>query len=205
MTKNIKIHGVFPTPVFETNLNRKVTDKEFNFILNNRNKTYEAIGTNLTNDKYILDNKDLLNIKMYLESCLEDYKNLILNSKNNFKIYITQSWVSYINNGNYHEVHRHPNSFISGVFYVKANPEFDSIRFWKDNYEPISFEINEYNMFNGLAHTFSVEDGRIILFPSNLRHEVLCKNNNETRISLAFNTFIKGEIGIKDHLTGLKI
>src|SRR5210317_850010 len=102
MNKDIKIHGVFPTPVFETNLNRKITDKEFNFILNNRNKTYEAIGTNLTNDKYILDNKNLLNIKMYLESCLEDYKNLVLNSKNNFKIYITQSWASYINNGNYH-------------------------------------------------------------------------------------------------------
>ena len=84
MSKDIKIHGVFPTPVFETNLNRKITDKEFNFILNNRNKTYEASGTNLTDDKSILDNKDLSNIKTYLESCLKDYKNLVLKSKNNF-------------------------------------------------------------------------------------------------------------------------
>ena len=36
---------------------------------------------------------------------------------------------------------------------------------------------------------------KIILFPSWLMHEVRAKEGDNERISLAFNTFIKGDIG----------
>ena len=41
------------------------------------------------------------------------------------------------------------------------------------------------------------------MFPSSLVHQVDLKKGNNTRISLAFNTFYKGKLGINSELTEL--
>jgi hypothetical protein len=45
--------------------------------------------------------------------------------------------------------------------------------------------------------------GDIILFPSSLTHMVETKEGTNTRISLAFNVFIKGTVGNNKNLTEL--
>jgi hypothetical protein len=52
---------------------------------------------------------------------------------------------------------------------------------------------------------FPVKTGSILLFPSSTTHRVEIKKGLNTRISLAFNVFIKGTIGDKKSLTELKI
>ncbi len=47
------------------------------------------------------------------------------------------------------------------------------------------------------------ENNNLILFPSSLTHMVETKEGNNTRISLAFNVFIKGIIGDNKNLTEL--
>jgi hypothetical protein len=39
---------------------------------------------------------------------------------------------------------------------------------------------------------FPVETGNLFMFPSSTTHQVETKQGNNTRISLAFNTFYKG-------------
>ena len=48
-----------------------------------------------------------------------------------------------------------------------------------------------------------VTTGLLVMFPSRLEHSVLNKKENNQRISLAFNTFIKGDIGDQKGLTHL--
>ena len=65
----------------------------------------------------------------------------------NIKIYITQSWLNYTNFKQYHHAHSHNNSFVSGVFYLKADKNFDFISF-KSPPRPSLLELDTYiNMF----------------------------------------------------------
>ena len=58
---------------------------------------------------------------------------------------------------------------------------------------------------NSESWWFEVGSGDLVLFPSNLEHMVETKVGNETRVSIAFNTFLKGHIGVDESLTGLQL
>ena len=45
----------------------------------------------------------------------------------------------------------------------------------------------------------------LILFPSTISHSVNPNNSDKERVSLSFNTFIKGYVGTKKRLTELKL
>ena len=48
-----------------------------------------------------------------------------------------------------------------------------------------------------------VESGDLVLFPSSFQHEVPQTTSKETRISIAFNTFIRGYLGDETSSTAL--
>jgi len=48
-----------------------------------------------------------------------------------------------------------------------------------------------------------VVPGLLMMFPSRLEHSVITKKESNNRISLAFNTFIKGDLGDQIGLTRL--
>jgi ectoine hydroxylase-related dioxygenase (phytanoyl-CoA dioxygenase family) len=50
-------------------------------------------------------------------------------------------------------------------------------------------------MFNSTEWSVSVEDGDILIFPSSCFHHVKVNQSNNRRISIAFNTFVRGTIG----------
>ena len=58
---------------------------------------------------------------------------------------------------------------------------------------------------NSESFTFNPKPGELILFPSHLRHNVLINPKEESRYSLAFNTFCFEELGTKESLTHLNI
>ena len=43
------------------------------------------------------------------------------------------------------------------------------------------------------------------MFPSHMTHLVEKKHGKNTRVSLSFNVFLKGDLGNKDNLTQLKL
>ena len=81
--------------------------------------------------------------------------------------------------------------------------EHDKIKFFNDKYSTIKLEIKDWNMWNSESWWFPVKTGDIILFPSSLTHMVETKQGDNTRISLAFNVFIKGTVGNNKSLTEL--
>ena len=76
-----------------------------------------------------------------------------------------------------------------------------------NTYIPISPDIDKkrWNHFNSRSWWFSVDTGTLVMFPSSTTHQVDVKEGNNTRISLAFNTFIKGTLGDNFSLTELKL
>ena len=194
-------HSLFPTAVtfFEY---KGITEKEIKFITEQKTRSNQGNTTSIDNN--ILNSKEMKKIKQFIEKSVKEYFKNIYQPKNNVEPYITQSWCNYTKEGQFHHKHAHPNSFISGVFYVQADRTKDKIYFYKEEYKQIKIPAKEYNFFNSESWWFETGTNDLVIFPSNLNHMVE-KVVGKERISLSFNTFLKGCIGEDVELTGLHI
>ena len=204
MKKDVKadIHGIFPTPVYFSTLDRKLSSEELNFVKKSKKDFYKNEGNITSSNTYILEEKPFKILKKDLMIMVEDYFNKVLSAKN-VEPYITQSWLNYTETNQYHHTHEHPNSLVSGVFYIDADKDNDKIKFFNKAYRQIKPEVREWNIWNSESWWFGVETGKIVLFPSSLTHCVEVKQGTNTRISLAFNVFVKGTLGVNKSLTEL--
>ena len=206
MMNQANIHSIFPVPIYTTRMDRAFTKKELQFVKEQKKHIYKSTGNFTTHDTYILDKKEFKNIKKFLEKCCKDYLEKIICSKNNISLYITQSWLNYTEESQYHHKHEHPNSVVSGVLYLDADVENDKIVFSHPiRYQQIQVDVDRFNAWNSDSWYVPVKAGELFMFPSSLSHQVIVKKGNNTRISLAFNTFYKGTMGSKDRLFELKI
>src|SRR6056300_1590836 len=203
--KEPTIANLFPTPIYINNLDRPFTKQELKFVENQKNHTTKNEGNVSSIDNYIINRKELKNIKKIIDIACEDYlQKIICPKEKNLKLYITQSWLNYTETNQFHHRHVHPNSVISGVLYFNCDKENDKIKFTNSKgYQQIKPEVNQYNIWNSDTWWFPLETGQLVMFPSSTTHQVETKKGNNTRISLAFNTFYKGTIGSNDGLTEL--
>ena len=199
------INGIFPTPIYTSKLNRELTNKELSFIDKTKLDVHKNKGNTTSNDNYILNNKSFKDLKIDLDLRVQDYFDKVISPSNSITPYITQSWLNYTEINQYHHKHAHPNSLVSGVFYINCHEEHDKIKFFNDNYRTIKLEVKNWNIWNSESWWFPVKTGDIILFPSSLTHMVETKQGDNTRISLAFNVFIKGTVGNNKSLTELHL
>jgi uncharacterized protein (TIGR02466 family) len=199
------INGIFPTPIYISKLNRELTQLELKFVDKNKKDFYKNDGNITSNNNYILNEKPFLNIKKELDKIVHDYFDKVLSTTDAITPYITQSWLNYTETNQYHHKHQHPNSLVSGVFYINCDDKFDKIKFFKNEHQTIKPEIKDWNIWNSESWWFSVKTGDVILFPSSLTHMVETKQGDNTRISLAFNVFIKGTVGNNKSLTELHL
>jgi uncharacterized protein (TIGR02466 family) len=195
------IENLFPTPVGFYELDKPVTEKELQFIKDLETRANDGNTTSV--DNYLLKSKEMKRIAAFIDKSVQDYFQAVYAPKHKVKPYVTQSWSNYTNKGQYHHKHAHPNSFISGVFYVAADPAKDRIFFYKDGYQQVKVTTEDWNQWNSESWWFPVETGKIVLFPSNLTHMVETVQSEDTRISIAFNTFLEGVIGDSQNLTEL--
>lgn len=200
-----KIHDLFPTPVYETYLDRKITKKEIDYMNKVSKKIQPNTGNTASADKHVLEGKPMSNLKKFILTHIDNYFEEIIHSCSDMKPYITQSWLNYTKPNQYHHTHEHENSMVSGVFYVNADKDKDSIRFYKTGYQQIKPTIKEYNLYNSTSWYVPAETGKLILFPSYLSHCVDEKEGNNLRVSLAFNVFIRGTVGTEINLTKLEL
>jgi|TARA_E500000305_G_scaffold64277_1_gene51231 uncharacterized protein (TIGR02466 family) len=196
------VEGLFPTPVYINNIDRNFTEQELQFVNDQQNNCIKNEGNIHTEDSYVLDRKQFKNIKIFLENCCKDYLEKIICPENNIELYITQSWLNYTKENQYHHKHLHSNSIISGVLYFNCNK--DSIKFYNSNINhTIKPLIKKYNFWNSETWTFPAKTGELFMFPSSLNHGVDVKKGDNIRISLSFNTFYRGVLGSDTALTKL--
>ena len=197
------IHNLFPTPIGFYELNREFTKSESDFLLNQKSRS--NMGNTTSIDNYICKSSKLKKLKQFFDESLLHYFTTVYRPKYDVIPRITQSWVNYTKPGEYHHKHAHPNSFISGVFYIQSDAEKDKIYFYKDGYQQIKVPAADWNEWNSESWWFEAVTGKLILFPSSLTHMVETVQTEQTRVSLSFNTFLSGYIGDENDLTGLRI
>jgi uncharacterized protein (TIGR02466 family) len=197
------IHNLFPTPIGFYDLGREFTKVELDFLLGQ--DTRPNSGNTTSVDNYICKNSKLKKLKKFFDESISDYFETVYKPKTEVTPMMTQSWVNYTKPGEYHHKHAHPNSFISGVFYIQTDDSKDRIYFYKDAYQQIKVMPREWNDWNSESWWFEAMTGRLILFPSSLTHMVETVGSEQTRVSLSFNTFLTGYFGDDNDLTGLRI
>jgi len=196
------IHNLFPIPVAFFDLQRPLTDSEREFIVNQKQRP--NMGNTSSENNYLLESQELSELKQFFQNSVDDFFYKVHSPKTNVSLRITQAWSNYTKPGGFHHKHSHPNSLISGVFYVQTDPEKDRIYFYKDGYQQIKLKTESYNEFNSESWWFEAVPNKLILFPSSLTHMVeALPNDAKTRISLSFNTFPIGNIGDALELTEL--
>ena len=196
------VHTLFPSTVCFFDLGRDLTKKEMAFIMNQKQKPNEGNSTSV-NDS-LLEDKTLENLKTFINDCFNNYAENVLRIKENASINITQSWANFTKKGEFHHRHSHSNSYLSGVFYVKADDKLDKIMFFKDGYNQIKLEPKDFNVHNSDSWFFNVKCNQFAVFPSSLTHMVPATETEE-RVSISCNTFPQGILGDSSKLTGLKL
>jgi len=196
-------HNIFPTPVAFFEFGTDLTEVELYFIKNQEVRNNDGNKTSVNNN--LFDCPEIAEIARFCEESVAEYFKEIYAPKFEVQPYITQSWANYTSKGQFHHKHEHPNSFVSGVFYVQAQQDIDRIYFYKNGYQQIKLPTDNYNLFNSDSWWLGVKTGQLVLFPSHLTHMVQTVQTDETRISISFNTFLKGYVGNDMELTGLHL
>ena len=105
---------------------------------------------------------------------------------------IANLWININGYKDSNRRHHHPESIISGVFYVKVPDKSSKLRFFHPSVNlmvrdwglNVDFKCNKYT--SSIWEIFP-EDGKLLLFPSWLDHEVDQNLSQEKRISISFN------------------
>jgi hypothetical protein len=129
--KETFIQGIFPVPIYITSLDREFSSSEINFVNKNKNKINKNEGNITSENSYILNSSPFKKLKKELDLIILDYFEKIINPINKIIPYITQSWLNYTEENQFHHQHEHPNSLVSGVVYIDADEKYDSIKFFK--------------------------------------------------------------------------
>lgn len=197
---NTRIMDLFPTPLYINNIDAPLINQQKDYLLN----LPKILNTgNLRSESgYIFEYPLFAELKKTINEHIKEYVNIVY-PNTNIDVYITQSWANYTEPNQYHHKHSHPNSFISGVFYVNAIKNEDMIKFYKDLPPIYQINHNQPNNYNSGDVAILVETGDLVLFPSNFQHNVPPTTSKETRISISFNTFIRGNLGDETASTAL--
>jgi len=199
------IYNLFPTAV-GTSV-RHLTDSEKKFFeeLKYTDRVKNA-GNSYTKNIHVLDNPILKDLKIDLTDILNNYFQKVVEPRDGIEIYITISWVNYTEQGQYHHEHSHPNSIFSGVYYIEAD-ETDKITFTNPKFLPFTLDIQStnFNQWNSSTWWFPTPSNAVFIFPSSFGHKVDPTTNKNTRVSLSFNTFVKGSLQLDGGLNYLDL
>jgi uncharacterized protein (TIGR02466 family) len=200
--QTVHIEPFFPTPLGFLQMDKALSKKILEFM---KSKEIQIERNNrlngISSSQYILENDELSDIKKVLTDSVNEYFKEIVTPDQDMKLYITNSWINVTKNGESHHPHKHPNSIVSAILYIDTCEE-----------DTISFINERTDVFGNLKFTMGHSETKwttpewstsamvntLIMFPSSLPHHVHPRPNacKGTRISLAFNTWFKGEMGL---------
>ena len=115
--------------------------------------------------------------------------------------YVTGMWYNILKPGEFHSPHTHSNNLVSGVFYLQTNDNSPAITFLdpRPQSSVLQPQAKEYNIFNSTMFFYPAKVNRMILFPSWLEHYVPQNDTKFSRVSIAFNVMLKGQVGRPDN------
>jgi len=192
---------LFPVPVMFNEIGRDFTKKELAYIESQSTSIMRNDGNVTSNNTYILNEPEMADLNKFVTDQLNEYLKTVYKPKYPAEAFVTQSWLNWTKKGEYHHKHTHPNSFISGVLYIATDSTKDTITFYNSGYKQLQLASKTFDILNSTSWWFPVKTGGIVMFPSSLTHNVENVVADNVRVSLAFNSFIKGVFGENKEMT----
>ena len=197
--KDVKIHRLFPTWVFEFRLpnHEAVNARWAEQITESDTRSRDQLLFQSRNNLHELPEFAVLTEHIYtaartvLEMLDASYQEIV----------ITGCWANRQKKESTFQVHSHPNSFLSGVYYVKTPKNSGSIVFKKKIVNDIIPLFKQANGLNEAFHKWVPEAGMMLIFPSSLEHYVERNKSDEERMSISFNLMFRGLLGSNPTLT----
>jgi len=123
-----------------------------------------------------------------LMKCIFDFSSKICEFMDIQPTLSGNGWMNINEYGHFNWSHTHPESALSGVYYVKTPDNGGNIEFENPSMSMMtSMRVRNYNPFNSSSLQVPSEKGMMYIFPSWLPHKVHPNLSNEKRISISFN------------------
>jgi uncharacterized protein (TIGR02466 family) len=198
--------SLFPIPVYisdgyklKTKVKNRLIKETSSYLYANKFDNKTSVNHNVLNLPYMSA------LKKHLMEQINHYVYEVLCITKSVELYITQSWLNVNPSETAHHPHHHFNSFVSGTYYLQGSTPILFIHN-TEIFQNFDFDITKQNYFNANFCQVPIKEGRCVLFPSTLHHGVNPNEDKEERISLSFNTFIKGDLRPEiDRLTKLTL
>ena len=193
MDLNYKVTPIFPTCIHSLEIDNFHTYRDQLIKESYQDRDEDPMGRELSNRGGWQSNQ------MDIGDCKSEIlKNIIMSSvsklpmSGNFSCTI-EGWKNINEPGNFNISHSHPRSHFSGVLWIKTPKNSGNIVFESpeifNRYRELDSYSDEFRYDSNVYMTyyFTPKEGNILIFPSNLQHEVKENKSNEDRISYSFN------------------
>ena len=111
----------------------------------------------------------------------------IQETKIDFEFKECQSWFNIYKKGDYQEVHVHPNSILSAVYFLKSNEKCSSLIIQTPFQDQRDIRKVDGSVSTGSSIEYNPVPGRLVVFRSYMPHCVGKHQDDEDRITLAHN------------------
>jgi uncharacterized protein (TIGR02466 family) len=150
----------------------------------------ESLRNDIQTDKHLEKKEEYSFFFDWVYECLDDYKNVLQLDTENLKISL--SWANISKNAEGFHTHCHPNSWVSGIYYLTDNPSptvfSNPLNSLTKQGVVVQSSIPEFES-SQWAGNFSAGD--MILFPSWLHHCVIPQDKRK-RVTISFNVMPSG-------------
>jgi uncharacterized protein (TIGR02466 family) len=188
------LHNLFIQPVACFKLKQNLKEL-YNFSTSLKNSRIRTnVGGFQSNDLDFLNEKKL---QPFIKDLIKNANKFckLFSFKSNLNPYIDNLWININGHKDFNQPHIHPNSIISGAYYINVPENSGNIVFHNNAFDlmyPLSYvKIDLFNEYNSSNWWIKPENNLLILFPSWLKHHVEPNLSNKKRISISFNILLK--------------
>ena len=201
-----KLH-ILPQYIYSFQANPKLVDKTI-FLLNEEEYLNNA-GNFHTH--HLHEKKKYCKLKKWFNKCLRECLDDLETTRLVSDIKVCLMWGNRSENNQWHHTHSHPQSILSGIFYLTDNDSrtWFSVRNiwtnfsnnteekWPRNFPAVFAGKNT----NDVIHKEPTKSGHLLIFPSHLIHSVDENLSEHVRYSVSFNSFFSGQVGDESSLS----
>ena len=199
MKKNYQARLAFPTVFHEYNFNKKDFKKNKLIDFCYAEKKQNPKGLKRSNrggwhSRIYNINEDNL-ISEHLKKGLG--KSVFTTLKQTLQVNVTY-WIMINSPNTYNCSHTHPNSHLSGVFWINAPKNSGDLKFINPSnfeaYVELHCYVNQFQLDTNVyeSYIYTPTAGKMVSFPSHVTHEVLDNKSNEDRIAVSYNATLSG-------------
>ena len=185
--------NLFPSVIHQFDVNDfdEMQNQLIDYVYKMREK--DPVGNSISNrGGWQSKSFSVVNEDDILHSFLINYLSEFLAIKKSVSIK-ADAWVNINKPGDYNVKHNHPFCNLAGVLWIKCSENCGNIEFENPSgfqtYREIDSYIDDFKDRNNIypAYFFPPIEGRVLVFPSYLSHQVQENKSDEDRISVSFN------------------